>query len=70
MARAHRRYTVLIMPSGQQKITSMASPPLDTDNEVTDEEVMAILSQELAVKKKRGKKKKGGGGGAAQPAPQ
>jgi len=67
---AHVKYTVLIMPSGQQKITSMASPPLDTDNEVTDEEVVAILSQELAVKKKRGKKKKGVGGGAAQPAPQ
>eukprot|EP00163_Fabomonas_tropica_P019889 TRINITY_DN348_c1_g1_i3.p2 TRINITY_DN348_c1_g1~~TRINITY_DN348_c1_g1_i3.p2 ORF type:complete len:273 (-),score=112.80 TRINITY_DN348_c1_g1_i3:252-1070(-) len=57
---AHIKYTVLIMPSGVQKITGAALPLVQSDKTVP-EDLKALLATPLSNKKKKKKNKKAGG---------
>ena len=54
---AHFKSTVLLMPSGNQRITSHPLQELQTDKKVTDEKILALLAQPLKKKKKKKKAK-------------
>ena len=54
---AHFKSTVLLMPSGNQRITSHPVQELQTDKKVTDEKILALLAQPLKKKKKKKKAK-------------
>lgn len=48
--------TVLLMPSGSDKITTAPSQPIQSERSCTDEGVKELLSQSLKNKKKKNKK--------------
>ncbi|KAL4440303.1 hypothetical protein ABPG75_003304 [Micractinium tetrahymenae] len=53
---AHIKGTVLLMPSGSDRITSAPLQQLQSDKSVADEEVKALLATSLKNKKKKKKK--------------
>ncbi|PSC67181.1 proliferation-associated 2G4 [Micractinium conductrix] len=52
---AHIKGTVLLMPSGSDRITSAPLQPLQSDKSVEDEEIKALLATSLKNKKKKKK---------------
>eukprot|EP00227_Mantoniella_beaufortii_P011326 CAMPEP_0197593610 /NCGR_PEP_ID=MMETSP1326-20131121/18565_1 /TAXON_ID=1155430 /ORGANISM="Genus nov. species nov., Strain RCC2288" /LENGTH=385 /DNA_ID=CAMNT_0043159617 /DNA_START=63 /DNA_END=1220 /DNA_ORIENTATION=- len=55
---AHFKATVLVMPNGNDRITTWSSQPISTDKALADEELKALIAQPLKSKKKKDKKDK------------
>ena len=56
---AHIKFTVLLMPNGSDRITSIPLQPLQSSVTVEDPDVKAILNLSYKSKKKSAAKKKG-----------
>ena len=50
---AHFKATVLVMQNGNDRVTTWAHQPLQSDLELTDEDLKALIAQPLKSKKKK-----------------
>lgn len=70
---AHFKFTVMLLPSGPDRVTGLPVPPHSSDKAITDEGLLAILAQPVKVDKKAAKAAKKAaaveGGAPAAPAP-
>ena len=52
---AHFKATVLVMKNGNDRITTWTSQPIQSDLELTDEDLKALIATPLKSKKKKAK---------------